>query len=943
MPTLGGQTALNCTLGLEKAGILSKFNVELIGASVEAINFAEDRGSFHELIKKIGLNIPNIIKINNLSEINNVLDKLNFPVIIRLSYALGGNGTGIAKNAKEFIKICTNAFIRFDAHEVIVDEVLVGWKEFELEVVRDKNDNCIVVCGIENFDPLGIHTGDSITVSPIQTLTDKEYQSMRQAAFAVLRAVGVETGGSNVQFAVHQKTGEMVVIEMNPRVSRSSALASKATGFPIAKIAAKLAVGYTLDELKNDITGNQLPACFEPSLDYIVVKMPRFDFDKFPGTIHLRGPQLQSTGEVMAIGRTFPEALQKAMRSLEIGKNGFGYECASSLLKANEMQLWEIGEAFRRNKSISEIHQITHIDPWFLEQISFIIGEEKKISGKSFEELNPELLKNYKRLGFSDSRLATLLSVSREKIFAYRQQWNIKPVYKRVDSCAGEFFTPTAYLYSSYEKTCEAMPSNKKKMIIIGSGPNRIAQGIEFDYCCVQAAKALRKFGYETIMLNCNPETVSTDYDVVDKLYCTPLFLEDILEIIFLENPEGVFIQYGGQTPLKLAEELHKAGIKLIGLDIASIEITEDREKFRHLLHTLELSQPENYCVSNIEDGDFFATKIGFPIIVRPSFVLGGASMSVIFTNEKLRVCLKNIFDLEIKGPVLLEKFLDNAIEIDVDVISDGKEIFIPAFLEHIEPAGVHSGDSACITPTINLSDEIKLEITRQIKKITDNLMLRGFLNIQFAIKNNDIFILDLNVRASRTIPFLCKVTQLPLVEIAVFCTLGKSLKEQAISLINKLPYYFVKESIFPFMKFHNTSASLGPEMKSTGEVMGIGKTPAEAYGKAQIAAGNMLPKAGNAWVIGADFTNVLTELGFLVSADISPPQNCILVIAVDDRSNSSYFMEKVIRYAIDNDICYATTLNAARFLIDSLSYHLNYPYEEIKLGGFVPNVIQIS
>lgn len=962
LPTLGGQTALNCTLELAKAGILEKYKIELIGASLRAIELAENRGLFQNLMKEIGLEVPHAIKVHNQKEAKAALSSLNLPVVIRPSFTLGGSGAGIAASTEEFEALCAQAFAVSPLQEVMIDEALVGWKEFELEVIRDQQDNCIIVCGVENLDPLGIHTGDSITVAPIQTLTDKEYQAMRQAAFLVLRAVGVDTGGSNVQFAVHPQTGKMVVIEMNPRVSRSSALVSKASGFPIAKIAAKLAVGYTLNELKNDITGDQLPASFEPSLDYVVVKIPRFNLEKFPGSKETRGPQMRSVGEVMAIGRTFTESLQKAMRSLEISQDGFGelYEhvdlqALKEILKeAGPMQLWAIGAAMRQQMSVADIHQLTHIDPWFLAEIEQIIKAEIALSAIKVEDLSPFQLKAYKRLGFADSRLAHLLNSTEESIFALRKKWQIHPVYKRIDSCAGEFRTPTAYLYSTYEQVCEAQPSTRPKMLIIGSGPNRIGQGIEFDYCCVQAAKTLSQSGYETIMVNCNPETVSTDYDVVDRLYCAPLTLEEVLAIIQLEKPLGVFVQYGGQTPLQLAKGLSLAGVPLLGVDLSVIEQTEDRQAFQHLLQSLKLKQPKNHCVYHLDEGLVAAKEIGFPLIVRPSFVLGGAAMAIVNDVLQLKNCLKKAFALNAKHPVLLEQFLSAAIEVDVDAIADGEQVMIPALLEHVEAAGVHSGDSACITPPVHLPLTIQLEIKKQVQQIAARLSLRGVFNVQFAVQDQVIYILEVNPRASRTLPFLCKATGLPWVQIATQCVLnsykamtisGLSMKSTKVfsDPANELwdnSFYCVKEAVLPFKKFSQTSAILGPEMKSTGEVMGIGGNPQEAYAKAQLAAGNLLPRSGHVWLIAKHVSYEslvikLEKLGFkvFVNGDFAEvPSPCVLIIALTDFAESNPTIEAAIRFAVDQGICHATTLRAANALIDSLEYHLKQDYQVISL-----------
>ena len=939
LPTLGGQTALNCARELAQKKILEKYGVELIGASITAIELAENRTSFRTLMERIGLNVPFAITVKNIVTVKAALKKMTLPVVIRPSFALGGSGAGIATTAAEVMQLCEQAFAASPGQEVMIDEALIGWKEFEFEVIRDRKDNCIIVCGVENVDPLGIHTGDSITVAPMQTVSDKEYQAMRQAAFAVLRAVGVDTGGSNVQFAIHPQTGKMVVIEMNPRVSRSSALVSKASGFPIAKIAAKLAVGYTLDELKNDITGEQLPAAFEPSLDYVVVKIPRFNLEKFAHSHESRGPQMKSVGEVMSIGLTFAESLQKAMRSLEIKQDGFGDLYATvddvalqkHLQAAGPTQLWAIGEALRREVSVAKVAALTHIDTWFLTEIHHIIATEKEIAAKSIDNLTPLLLRSYKKLGFADTSLATLLQCAVEKIAALRDEWHIHPVYKRVDSCAGEFVTPTAYLYSSYEQICEARPSAKPKMLILGSGPNRIGQGIEFDYCCVHAAKALQASGYETIMVNCNPETVSTDYDVVDRLYCAPLHLEDVLAIIDLEKPQGVFVQYGGQTPLQLAQGLVDAGVPLLGVDVALIKQTEDRQIFQQLLQTLNLKQPKNRCVYQVTEGLALAHELGFPLIVRPSFVLGGAMMSVANDKQQLQRCLQKAFSLQTQHPVLLEQYLQHAIEIDVDAICDGVTVFIPGLLEQVEEAGVHSGDSACITPPIHLSAILQKKIKQQVKKIALHLKLCGVFNVQFAVQDNEIYIIEVNPRASRTLPFLCKATGLPLVQIATHVVLGRSLLAQGVSETPSLPFYYVKEAVLPFAKFSGSKAVLGPEMKSTGEVMGIGKTAEEAYAKAQLAAGNRLPRSGHVWLVAPtalqkmtiQLKNKLTHLGFSVTINSLQPTKLVLIIALNDIAEPNDAVSTAIRYAVDHGICHATTVNAAHALVAALQYYL--------------------
>lgn len=952
LPTLGGQTALNGALALAKRGVLDKYNVRLIGASIKSIELAENRALFQKTMKAIGLDVPWAIKVNNLAEAKTALAEIHFPVVLRSSYSLGGSGAGIAKNRDEFLMLCEQAFEYAEIQEIMIDEAFIGWKEFELEVVRDRHDNCIVVCGIENLDPLGIHTGDSITVAPIQTLTDKEYQSMRQAAFAVLREIGVDTGGSNVQFAIHPETGRMTIIEMNPRVSRSSALVSKASGFPIAKIAAKLAVGYTLDELKNDITGDQLPASFEPSLDYVVVKIPRFNLDKFPESAGARGPKMRSIGEVMAIGRTFQEALQKAIRSLEMGQDGFGEiyaektitELESLLKEANPLQLFAIAEAFRRGKTCDEINALTHIDRWFLHQIFELIEMEQTLH--SFDEAQLLMLK---RAGFADNRLAKLVNVTPAQL---------KPVYKRIDSCAGEFTTSTAYLYSTYEQVCEAKPTNNKKILIIGSGPNRIGQGIEFDYCCVQAALALKQMNYETIMLNCNPETVSTDYDVVDRLYCTPLTKEDVLHIIDCEKPDGVLVQYGGQTPLLLTASLAAANVPLLGVNLATVTKTEDRQKFREFLQTIGLKQPKNLSIYNKTEGLKAAVTLGFPLIVRPSFVLGGSKMLIVNDMQQLGDVLTTIF-VDTEHAVLLEQFLLSASEVDVDAISDGKTVFIPGLLEHIEPAGIHSGDSACITPPIYLSDQIQAKIALQTKLIAKSLKIRGAFNVQFAIQQDDIYVIEVNPRVSRTLPFLCKATGLPLVQIATQCVLGKTLAELNIQdALYPLPYYCVKEAVLPFSKFLTSMPILGPEMKSTGEVMGIGLTPEEAYAKAQFAAGNNLPTAGMVWLSADDchlnqlksIAGALINLGFTLCADAKicaylseltveciaakPSASIVYVVALLSLIKPTQATLRAAHFASAHQICYTTTPEATRELIKALTFHLKghaYTYQSLQ------------
>jgi carbamoyl-phosphate synthase large subunit len=853
LATMGGQTALNIALELEKSGVLKAYGVELLGATSQAIELAEDRTLFRQTIKKLGLNLPKSGVAKNLNEAMDVLNFIGLPIMVRPSFILGGSGSGIAHTKEEFIFLCKQAFTAAPHQELLLDEALIGWKEFEMEVVRDKNDNCIIVCCIENIDPLGIHTGDSITVAPAQTLTDKEYQKMRDASFAILRAIGVETGGSNVQFAIYPKDGRMVVIEMNPRVSRSSALASKATGFPIAKVAAKLAVGYTLPELSSELTGNQIPASFEPTIDYVVVKIPRFNFEKFNGCETKLGTQMRSVGEAMSIGRTFQEALLKGMRSMEITSfpELFDYgEVLSKLKTPGPFRLWAIFNAFRLGVTLPEIHDATAIDPWFLNQIEELTLKEKEFSKKSLSRLSKEELYHFKQLGFSDAHLGKLIGCSEETIKAKRDELKIFPVYKRIDSCGAEFFTSIAYLYSTYEEECEARPSDKPKILILGSGPSRIGQGIEFDYSCVHAIQAFKELGFETLIVNCNPETVSTDLTCADKLYFSPLTVEDILAINAIEKPAGVVVQYGGQTPLNLTSALTKAGVPILGMTSTLIDQTEDRAKFQQFLHTLGLMQPSNIIIHSFEEGTAAAAEIGYPLIVRPSFVLGGRAMAIAFREEELETILQDAFQASAQKPVLLEHFLIDAIEVDIDAICDGNEVFIPGIMEHVEHAGVHSGDSACSLPPFRLLTDIQQELILQTKKIALALKCVGLINIQFAIQSDTIYVLEVNPRASRTCPFVSKATGIDLVNVATRCLMGISLEEQGYQETPQLHYFAVKEAVLPFSKFHNIDSLLGPEMKSTGEVMGVGTSFAEAYAKAQIASGYPLPKAGSGAVL---------------------------------------------------------------------------------------------
>jgi len=848
LPTMGGQTALNCALDLVREGILEKYNVEMIGATRDAIDRAEDRDKFRQLMKKIGLDMPRSAIAHSIEEAYQVQAQLGYPVIIRPSFTMGGSGGGIAYNREEFEEICTRGLSLSPTHELLIDESVLGWKEYEMEVVRDKNDNCIIVCTIENFDPMGVHTGDSITVAPAQTLTDKEYQRMRDAAIKVLRAVGVDTGGSNVQFAVNPEDGTLLVVEMNPRVSRSSALASKATGFPIAKIAAKLAVGYTLDELANEITGGKTPASFEPSIDYVVTKIPRFNFDKFPQTSNVLTTQMKSVGEVMAIGESFQASLQKAIRGLEIGRNGLESllpkvnlaKLQAHLRAPTPDRLWYIADAFRQGLTLDDIQAESKVDVWFLAQIEALVVEEQKLSKQTLQSLDAQKLRQLKKQGFSDARLAALLNCEEAALRAYRQQLGVRPVYKRIDSCAGEFPSETAYLYSCYQTECEARPNNTKpKVMILGGGPNRIGQGIEFDYCCVHAALALRELGYETIMVNCNPETVSTDFDTSDRLYFEPVTLEDVLAIVDIEKPQGVIVHYGGQTPLKLAKALEANGVKIIGTSPDDIDRAEDRERFQKLVHELKLHQPANGTVRSEAEAIVLANEIGYPLVVRPSYVLGGRAMEVVYQEEDLRYYLSHAVAVSHDSPVLLDRFLNDAIEVDVDAVCDGTDVLIGGIMEHIEQAGVHSGDSACTLPPFSLSTVMQQELMTQMTQMAKALGVIGLINAQFAIQADDIYVLEVNPRASRTVPFVSKATGLPLAKIAARCKMGISLKEQGLTGLTPMPsFYAVKLPVFPFTKFAGVDCVLGPEMKSTGEVMGIARRFGQAYAKAQIGAG---------------------------------------------------------------------------------------------------------
>ncbi|HHE3626524.1 TPA: carbamoyl-phosphate synthase large subunit [Pasteurella multocida] len=855
LPTMGGQTALNCALDLSKNGVLKKYNVELIGAKEDAIDKAEDRGRFKEAMEKIGLSTPKSFVCHTLEEAWAAQSEVGFPTLIRPSFTMGGSGGGIAYNKDEFYAICERGFDASPTHELLIEQSVLGWKEYEMEVVRDKADNCIIVCSIENFDPMGVHTGDSITVAPAQTLTDKEYQIMRNASIAVLREIGVDTGGSNVQFAINPENGEMIVIEMNPRVSRSSALASKATGFPIAKVAAKLAVGYTLNELRNDITGGLIPASFEPSIDYVVTKVPRFAFEKFPQADDRLTTQMKSVGEVMAMGRTFQESLQKALRGLETGICGFNLmseepeKIRQELGNPGPIRILYVADAFGAGFTLDEVHHYSKIDPWFLIQIQDLVLEELALEKRTLDDLDYAELRRLKRKGFSDKRIAQLTKSAESAVRNKRVSLNLHPVYKRVDTCAGEFTSDTAYLYSTYEEECESRPSDKKKIMILGGGPNRIGQGIEFDYCCVHASLALREAGFETIMVNCNPETVSTDFDTSDRLYFEPLTLEDVLEIIHVEKPHGVIVHYGGQTPLKLANDLHANGVNIIGTSADSIDAAEDRERFQQILHKLHLKQPTNRTARNAEEAVKLAEEVGYPLVVRPSYVLGGRAMQIVYNVEELKRYMREAVSVSNDSPILLDHFLNNAIEVDVDCICDGAEVVIGGIMQHIEQAGIHSGDSACSLPPYSLSQDVQDEIRRQTTEMAFALGVKGLMNVQFAVQDGVIYVLEVNPRASRTVPFVSKATGRPLAKIAARVMAGESLKAQGIQGEVIPPFYSVKEAVFPFIKFPGVDTVLGPEMRSTGEVMGVGTTFAEAFLKAQLGANERIPKTGKVFL----------------------------------------------------------------------------------------------
>ena len=885
LPTMGGQTALNCALDLAKHGVLEKYKVEMIGASRDAIDMAEDREKFKQAMTRIGLASARSAIAHSMEEAFQVQQVMGFPTVIRPSFTMGGSGGGIAYNRQEFVEICERGLEASPTKELLIEESLLGWKEYEMEVVRDRNDNCIIICSIENLDPMGVHTGDSITVAPAQTLTDKEYQILRDASLAVLREIGVETGGSNVQFSINPVDGRMVVIEMNPRVSRSSALASKATGFPIAKVAAKLAVGYTLDELKNDITGGATPASFEPTIDYVVTKIPRFAFEKFPQANDRLTTQMKSVGEVMAIGRTFQESFQKALRGLEVGVNGLDSKYTDREAICAEMgnpgpdRIWAVGDAFRLGMSVEEVFNISKIDPWFLVQIEDIIRQEGTLLGRGLESVQVDEMRALKRSGFADARIAMLMETDDAAVRAYRHALQVRPVFKRVDTCAAEFSTNTAYMYSTYEEECESVPTNNKKIMVLGGGPNRIGQGIEFDYCCVHAALAMREDGYETIMVNCNPETVSTDYDTSDRLYFEPLTLEDVLEVVAVEKPVGVIVQYGGQTPLKLAHGLAKSGVPIIGTTVDMIDMAEDRARFQAMLRELNLKQPPNRTASHVAEAVAGAAEIGYPLVMRPSNVLGGRAMEIIHAQPDLERYMRDAEEMSKtypeRMPILLDRFLNDAIEVDVDAVSDGKQVIIGGIMEHIEEAGVHSGDSACSLPPYSLSVAMQDELRRQTVAMAKSLNVVGLMNVQFAIQGETVYVLEVNPRASRTVPFVSKATGVPLAKIAARCMAGQSLASQGVTKEIIPPYYSVKEAVFPFIKFPGVDTILGPEMKSTGEVMGVGATFAEAFVKSQLGASVKLPKAGKVFIsvreadkAGAvEVARSLKELGFTILA----------------------------------------------------------------------------
>jgi len=975
LPTMGGQTGLNVALDLNKEGILKKYNIELIGASKEAIDKAEDRELFAAAMEKIGLKVPLAKLAHNIEECWEVQELVGYPCIIRPNFTLGGSGGGIAYNSDEFEEICHRGLDLSPTSELYIDKYLAGWKEYEMEVVRDKADNCIIICSIENFDPMGVHTGDSITVAPAQTLTDKEYQMMRNASMAILREIGVETGGSNVQFAINPEDGEMVVIEMNPRVSRSSALASKATGFPIAKIAAKLAVGFTLDELKNDISKESIPASFEPTIDYVVTKIPRFNFEKFAGANPTLTSQMKSVGEVMAIGSNFKESLQKAMRGLEIGSSGFETPEQAINIKAikprlitpTPERLWFIGEAFRQGMDINEIQAFTGIDLWFLKEVQEIINFEKIIKSKKFLT-SRDLFLEAKKIGFSDKRIAELTYKSEKNIRAKRRRLKIKPVFKRVDTCAAEFETSTAYMYSTYQDECESKPTKKKKIMVLGGGPNRIGQGIEFDYCCVHAAQILKEEGFETIMVNCNPETVSTDYDTSDRLYFEPITLEDVLEIYEIEKPKGLIIQYGGQTPLKLSRDLEKNGVPILGTSPDQIDLSEDRSRFQKFVKENKLLQPENGMASNNAQAIKIANRIGYPVVVRPSYVLGGRAMEIVYDDEDLKKYLTEALKVDKKNPVLIDKFLDLAIEFDVEAISDGKNHIICGVLQHIEQAGVHSGDSACSIPPYSIDKKLLEEIEATAIKVIKNMKISGLVNIQLAYANEEIYLLEVNPRASRTIPFVSKAIGSPLAKIAAQVMSGKTLKTLGITKFKKPKFYSVKEAVLPFEKFQAVDPILGPEMRSTGEVMGIAPSFVEAFEKAEIAAGVSIPLQGSAFLSVRnpdkayleELAKSLTKAGFELVAtrgtardlenmgfkvkkinkvlegrphivDLMKNKEISLVINTTEGRESITDSASIRRTALDQKICCSTTIEGARAICKVIENQVDWRVKKLQ------------
>ena len=969
LATMGGQTALNCALDLAREGVLEKYNVELIGATKEAIDKAEDRQQFDVAMKSIGLETAKNAIAHSLEEAKQVQPMLGFPCVIRPSFTMGGSGGGVAYNLEDFEEICLRGLDLSPTNELLIDESLIGWKEYEMEVVRDKNDNCIIICSIENLDPMGVHTGDSITVAPAQTLTDKEYQIMRNASLDVLRVIGVETGGSNVQFAVEPNTGRLIVIEMNPRVSRSSALASKATGFPIAKVAAKLAIGYTLDELSNEITGGVTPASFEPSIDYIVTKIPRFTFEKFPQADNTLTTQMKSVGEVMAIGRTFQESLQKALRGLEIGIDGLTpiipleQKDAQSRLRQQirtptEDRLRYVADAMRHGFEIAEIYKLSGIDPWFLVQLQDLVLSEQSLEGRPLKSIERAELFRLKQKGFSDSRLASVLGCEEELIRQHRLDLNIRPVYRRVDTCAAEFQSSTAYMYSTYEDECESNPTDRDKIIVLGGGPNRIGQGIEFDYCCVHAAFAMREDGFESIMINCNPETVSTDYDTSDRLYFEPLTFEDVMAVVDLEKPKGVIVQFGGQTPLKLANQLEAAGVPIIGTSPDAIDEAEDRERFQKLIDKLSLIQPPNKTVRTQEQAVVAADNIGFPLVVRPSYVLGGRAMEIVYDQDELKSYMREAVEVSEDSPILLDRFLDQAIEVDIDAVSDGTQVVIGSVMQHIEQAGIHSGDSACSLPPYSLSDELQVEMRDQVKRMALELGVIGLMNVQLAVQNNQIFVLEVNPRASRTVPFVSKCIGVSLAKVAARCMVGISLEKQGFTEEIIPNFFSVKEAVFPFGKFPGVDPILGPEMKSTGEVMGAGASFAEAYGKAQTAASDTIPNKGRAFLSVRDadkdqlpeIAKGLVELGFALVAtqgsakvineagmevqrvnkvqegrphivDMLKNHDVDFIVNTTEGKQAIADSYLIRRTALQNKVCYTTTMAGGRASVAALRH----------------------